>query len=90
MITKCKFNKNRDIQETVPGLEVSIEEALVSGVIKSTGTSTPYNEMESTEQVGNYLHDAIDIAMEARRVGEFFNALNTPVAGSSSIEENTK
>lgn len=90
MITKCKFDKLKDIQETVPGLAVSIEEALVSGVIKDSGTSTPYNEMTSTEEVGNYLHDAIDIALEARRVGEYINTLNTPVAGASSTEEDTK
>lgn len=87
MITKCKFDKNIDIQETIPGLEVSIEEALVSGVIKDTGTTTPYNEMTSTEEVGNYLHDAIDIALEARRVGEYVNNLNTPVAAAPSAED---
>lgn len=69
MITKCKFDKERDFQEVVPGLAISIEMALTTGVIKDTADTTPYNEMESTEQVGNYLHDAIDIALEARRLG---------------------
>ena len=69
MITKCKFDKEKDIQETVPGLSISIEMALTTGVIKDTADSTPYNKMTSTEEIGNYLHDAIDIAMEARRLG---------------------
>lgn len=68
MITKCKFDKNLDIQETVPGLSISIALALTTGVVKDTADSTPYNKMTSTDQVGNYLHDAIDIAMESRRV----------------------
>lgn len=69
MITKCKFDKEMDIQEVVPGLAMSIEMALTTGVIKDTADSTPYNKMTSTEEIGNYLHDAIDIALEARRVG---------------------
>ena len=69
MIVQCKFDPKLDIQETIPGLAMSIEMALTTGIIKDTGDSTPYNEMTSTEQVGNYLHDAIDIALEAQRLG---------------------
>lgn len=69
MITVCKFDKNKDFQETVPDLEISIEMALTTGIVKDTATSTVYNKMTSTDQVGGYLHDAIDIALEARRVG---------------------
>ena len=69
MIVQCKFDPKMDIQETVPGLAMSIEMALTTGIIKDTADSTPYNEMTSTDQVGNYLHDAIDIALEAQRLG---------------------
>ena len=82
MIIKCKFNKEEDIQETIPGLAMSIELALTTGVIKDTADTTPYNEMTSTEQVGNYLHDAIDIALEARRLG-------TVLANAQSTTEGT-
>lgn len=80
MITHCVYDKNIDIQETIPGLDVSIEEALVSGVIKSTGTSTPYNEMTDTDQVGNYISEPIDIALEAYRMNDVISNLATPVA----------
>lgn len=70
MITKCKFDKNKDIKETVPGLSVSIAEALVSGVIKDTGTSTPYTEVDNPGEVGYYLKDGIDIALAAQKLGE--------------------
>lgn len=70
MITKCKFNKVKDFEETVPGLAVSIKEALVSGVIKDTGTSTPYTEVENPGEVGYYLKDGIDIALAAQKIGQ--------------------
>lgn len=74
MITKCKFDKKKDIQETIPDLAISIELALTTGVIKDTVDTTPYSEMTSTDQVGNYLHDAIDIALESRRLGARMNS----------------
>lgn len=86
MITHCVYSKNKDIQETVPGLEVSIAEALISGVIKDTSTTTPYNEMTDTDQVGNYISEPIDIALEARRMGDYFNNLAQPVATGASVE----
>lgn len=86
MITHCKYDKNADIQETIPGLEISIAEALISGTIKDTGTSTPYNEMTDTDQVGNYIGEPIDIALEARRMGEYFNNLAAPVQ-STEVKE---
>lgn len=69
MITKCKFDKNKDIQETIPDLAISIEMALTTGVVKDTATSTPYSKMTSTDEVGSYLTDGIDIALAAKRLG---------------------
>lgn len=87
MITKCKFDKNKDFQETVPGLEISIEMALTTGIVKDTYDSTPYNKMTSTDQVGGYLHDAIDIALEARRVGA---AMSSAQPTSTDYSGNTE
>jgi len=69
MITKCKFDKNKDFQETIPNLAMSVQMALTTGVIMDSGTNSPYNEVESTAEVGNYLHDAIDIAMASKKLG---------------------
>ena len=85
MIHECKFDKNRDIQETVPGLEVSIELALTTGIIQDSCDTTPYNKMTSTDQVGGYLHDAIDIALEARRQGVYMNPTSS-VAPSTDVK----
>lgn len=74
MITKCKFNPERDIQETVPDLAISIKMAMATGIVKDTATTTPYSKMTSTDEVGHYLTDAIDIALESRRVQGILNS----------------
>lgn len=69
MITKCKFDKKRDFKEVVPNLSMSIRMAMQTGVITDSANNSPYNEVESTEEVGNYLHDTIDIAMASKKLG---------------------
>jgi hypothetical protein len=76
MITKCKFDKNKDFQETVPNLAMSVQMALTTGIIKDSGTNSPYNEVESTAEVGHYLHDTIDIAMASKKLGIAMNSAN--------------
>lgn len=85
MITKCKFDKNKDFQETIPDLAISIEMALTTGLIKDTSDTTPYSKMTSTDEVGNYLHDTIDIALAADRLGARMsnsNPTSTEVSGN--------
>lgn len=84
MITKCKFDKNKDIQEYIPDLAISIREALVSGVIKDTGTSTPYTEVDNPGEVGSYLKDGIDIALAAQKLGQQIST--APVAPQSDTK----
>lgn len=69
MITKCKFDAQRDFKETIPDLAISISMALTTGIIKDTSDSTPYSKMTKTEEVGSYLHDTIDIALAAQKLG---------------------
>ena len=82
MITSCKYDESADIMQVVPDLEISIEMAMTTGVIKNTATSIPYSKETDVENVGNYLHDAIDIAMAAKRVGESLSNLPTDVKPS--------
>lgn len=74
MITPCKFDKLADIQETIPDLAMSIKMAMTTGVIKDTADTTPYSKMTSTDEVGHYLTDTIDIALESRRVQGILNS----------------
>lgn len=90
MICKCRFDKKKDIQETVPDLAISIAMALQTGVIKDTSDSTPYSKITSIEEVGSYLHDSIDIAMAAKRLGAVMSSSNptsTDINDTVSISE---
>lgn len=69
MITKCKFDKDKDFGQVVPDLAMSVAMAVQTGVIMDSASNAPYNEVESTAEVGNYLHDAIDIAMASKKLG---------------------
>lgn len=81
MITKCKYDKEKDFGEVVPGLALSITEAIITGVIKDTADTTPYTKLNDIKEVGNYLHDNIDIALAASRIGEAISSM--PVAGNN-------
>lgn len=70
MITKCKYDKNKDFGEVVPDLAISITEAIITGVVKDTVDTTPYTKLNDISEVGNYLHDSIDIAIAAAKIGE--------------------
>lgn len=80
MIQSCKFDKKRDFQEVVPDLAISIQEAIVTGVLKNTLDTTPYAKIEDIKQVGNYIHEPIDIALAADRIGQSMLS----VAGNNS------
>lgn len=87
MITSCKFDAQKDIRETIPDLAMSIRMALQTGVIKDTSDTTPYTEISSTSEVGNYLHDTIDIALASKRLGL---AMQSAAPTSTDINEVTK
>lgn len=74
MISICRFNPEKDIQEVVPGLATSVAEALATGIVKDTASNAPYNKMESTDEIGHYITDPIDVALEHRRVLGILNS----------------
>lgn len=83
MITSCKFDKNKDIEKVIPDLEISISMAMTTGIIKDTATSAPYTNETEVDNVGNYLHDPIDIAMAMKAV----NASLSNMPTSTTISE---
>lgn len=83
MITKCRYNKDRDIQKTIPNLAMSIENAIITGVINATGTEIPYTNETEVSEVGSYLTDNIEIAMAAKRLGESMSSLPTNASNPS-------
>lgn len=85
MITVCKFDKLKDFQEVVPDLAISITEAITTGTIKDTIDTTPYSKINDIKEVGSYLHDSIDIALAADRIGQHLSTM--PVAGNNKEEK---
>lgn len=83
MITSCKFDAKADIQKVIPDLEISISMAMTTGVIKDTATSAPYTNETEVDNVGNYLHDPIDIAMAMKAV----NASLSNMPTSTTVSE---
>lgn len=65
MIQVCKFNPASDIEEVVPSLAVDISEIMSTGVVASSGDTTPYTKETDIREVGHYLRDKIQTAIAA-------------------------
>lgn len=86
MIQECVFNPERDFQEVVPGLSLSIAEALVTGVVKDTATSTPYTKETDVTVIGNYVTDNIDVAMALKNIGKSLTNMPTKASPTQGGE----
>lgn len=86
MIQECVYNEVRDFKEVTPGLSMSIAEALVTGVVKDTATSTPYTKETDVNVIGNYVTDNIDVAMALKAIGKSLNNMPTQSAPTSNGE----
>lgn len=65
MIQICHFNPDSDIEQVVPNLSVDISEIMATGVVASTGDSTPYTKETDIKEVGHYLKDKIQTCIAA-------------------------
>lgn len=88
MIQDCKYNAATDIKKTIPNLAMSIEDAMLTGVISATGTEIPYTDETEVESVGNYLHDNIEVAMAAKKLGQSMSSIPTSVESANPKGEN--
>lgn len=84
MITECYFDEQKDIQEVIPDLAVSIDEAVMTGVVKDTYDSTPYTKETDVNAVGSYLTDNIEVAMALQNIGKSVSSMPT----FTGVEEN--
>lgn len=62
----CKFNKERDIMRTVPGLSVDLALAVENGVVLDTGVDAQYNDIEDPANIHGRVRDAFG-AVDAQR-----------------------
>lgn len=86
MICECNYDAERDFGEVVPGLSLSVTEALITGVVKDTATSTPYSKETDVTVIGNYVTDNIDVAMALKNIGKSMSILPTNSSPSQQTE----
>lgn len=87
MIQEVVFNPERDFQEVVPGLAMSITEAMLTGVVKDTIDTTPYSKETDVNVIGNYVTDNIDVAMALKKLGKSLSQMPTQVTPSTPSGE---
>lgn len=70
----CKFNPDKDIEEVVPDLAVNVGEIMVTGVVASTGDTTPYTKETEISEIGHYITDKISGAIAAMNLNKSLSA----------------
>lgn len=66
MRQSCKFCKERDLGQVVPGLAVDLEKAIETGVVLDTGVVEEYNNIDSPTNVVTRVQDVFH-AMELKK-----------------------
>lgn len=84
----CKYDKDKDLGEVIPGLAVDLQKAIESGVILDTGIVEEYNDINSPESVVTRVRDAFH-AIELQRAYLQAGKLNPNSSLSGSSEHNT-
>lgn len=62
----CKYNKNRDLKEVVPGLTPNLKIAMQEHVVLDTGITPEYNNIDDPANIVGRVRDVFD-AVEAQR-----------------------
>lgn len=63
-----KNNPVRDYEKVVPNLSVDIGEIMNTGVVASTGDTTPYTKETEISEIGHYVKDKIQCAIAAMKL----------------------
>lgn len=83
MRQKCKFNKDRDLKEIVPGLTPNLRIAMQEHVVLDTGISPEYNNIEDPANIVGRVRDVFD-AIEAQR--SIASSMKSQVSSNSTSE----
>ncbi len=69
MVETPKYDKNRDLGETIPNLALNITEALETGVVRDTPVPIDtYNMMTDTDEVGGIVRDSFSALDAAKAI----------------------
>lgn len=77
----CKFNKDRDLKEVVPGLAPNLKIAMQEHVVLDTGVSPEYNNIDDPVNIIGRVRDVFD-AIEAQR--SIVSSMNQQSASNSN------
>lgn len=66
MRQNCKFNKERDLKEVVPGLAVDIQQAIETGVVLDTGVIEQHNDIQDPTSIVTRVRDTFH-ALELKK-----------------------
>lgn len=70
MIYKHKFNKKKDIGETIPNLHIDLEKAVENHTIRDTGVVPEFNGIETPSEVGTLVRDRFQAIDETNRLAQ--------------------
>lgn len=87
MIQEIVFDEQRDFQEVVPGLAMSVTEAMLTGVVKDTIDTSPYTKETDVNVIGNYVTDNIEVAMALKKIGKSLSNMPTQTTPSTPTGE---
>lgn len=86
----CKFNEKRDIQQVESGLTVDLTQALKSGIVRDSGTSTDSNGIEDPGLIIGRVEnvfDAIEAQRSIRKYGKKAKPAMTPSSPTAPAAE---
>ena len=63
----CKYDPYKDVQKVVPGLGVSIDDMLQTGIVKDAGEELDNNGIDSPSDIIGRISDVFD-ALDAARI----------------------
>lgn len=85
MILQTFYDRNRDIQETIPGLDICISEAFETGIVKDTGVSPFYNAQNEVSEIGSRVSDAFEAYDAAQTLKKSMSRVQpTPNTGAGT------
>lgn len=68
MIQVCKFDARSDVERTVQGLSLDVNEAMLTHAVTSTASDVSFDNSANPSEIGHYFTDKIQTAIAALRL----------------------
>ena len=84
MYQVCKFNKDTDLCQTVPGLSTDLGLAINNGVVLDTGIDSNYNDVDDPARIRGRVRDAFQAVDLQRSVLAAGKVVDKSVSSAST------